>query len=266
MRPTVKFLIATTVLSLATTTLHAQGASIADQLRAQYKLTRVAVDSGGLAVTEPGTVLSVQKGGLLGVPPINAAVPPSKVEDGSVHPPGAFLAKMFKDSRFLNVGEKVYITKLEVNPDKDKITLMLIECDTCNNVNQPSSYKSSLVFQFPKGKLQSTSVPEIEDMIGQILSISEGGDQQGGGQGQGQGQDQGNGNNNGNNNNNGGNGGGQQQEQQTETQTIQLGQSIDQMKAALGAPAKIINLGAKQIYVYKDLKVTFNNGKVTDVQ
>jgi hypothetical protein len=127
------------------------------------------------------------------------------------------------------------------------------------------------VFQFPKGKLQSTSVPEIEDMIGQVLSISEGGDQQGGGQGQGQ--DQGNSNNNGNNNNggnngnnNGGNNGGQQQEQQTETQTIQLGQSTDQVKAALGAPAKIINTGAKQIYIYKDLKVTFNNGKVTDVQ
>jgi hypothetical protein len=27
-----------------------------------------------------------------------------------------------------------------------------------------------------------------------------------------------------------------------------------------------VNLGTKQIYVYKDLKVTFVNGKVTDVQ
>jgi hypothetical protein len=36
--------------------------------------------------------------------------------------------------------------------------------------------------------------------------------------------------------------------------------------AALGKPDKIVNLGAKQIYVYKDLKVTFLNGKVSDVQ
>jgi hypothetical protein len=27
-----------------------------------------------------------------------------------------------------------------------------------------------------------------------------------------------------------------------------------------------VNLGAKQIWVYKDLKVTFLNGKVSDVQ
>jgi hypothetical protein len=29
---------------------------------------------------------------------------------------------------------------------------------------------------------------------------------------------------------------------------------------------KIVNLGPKQIYVYKDLKVTFVRGKVVDVQ
>jgi hypothetical protein len=38
------------------------------------------------------------------------------------------------------------------------------------------------------------------------------------------------------------------------------------VKAALGQPDKIVNLGAKQIYVYKDIKVTFINGKVSDVQ
>ena len=39
-----------------------------------------------------------------------------------------------------------------------------------------------------------------------------------------------------------------------------------QVKAALGTPDKVVNLGPKQIYVYKDLKVTFVNGKVADVQ
>ena len=33
-----------------------------------------------------------------------------------------------------------------------------------------------------------------------------------------------------------------------------------------GQPEKTVNLGSKQIYVYKDLKVTFVNGKVSDVQ
>jgi hypothetical protein len=49
-------------------------------------------------------------------------------------------------------------------------------------------------------------------------------------------------------------------------QSIQLGQTIDQVVAILGQPEKTVNLGSKQIYVYKDLKVTFVGGKVSDVQ
>lgn len=48
--------------------------------------------------------------------------------------------------------------------------------------------------------------------------------------------------------------------------TIALGQSIDDVTAALGQPVTKIDLGSKQIYKYKDMKVTFVNGKVTDVE
>jgi hypothetical protein len=34
----------------------------------------------------------------------------------------------------------------------------------------------------------------------------------------------------------------------------------------MGAPSRIVDLGPKKIYVYKDLKVTFKGGKVSDVQ
>jgi hypothetical protein len=36
--------------------------------------------------------------------------------------------------------------------------------------------------------------------------------------------------------------------------------------AAWGQPQKIVNLGTKQIYIYQDAKITFLNGKVSDVQ
>ncbi len=48
--------------------------------------------------------------------------------------------------------------------------------------------------------------------------------------------------------------------------TVEIGQTPDQVTAILGQPEKILNLGTKQIYVYKDLKVTFVKGKVTDAQ
>ena len=48
--------------------------------------------------------------------------------------------------------------------------------------------------------------------------------------------------------------------------TIALGQKVDQVTASFGQPVRIAKLGAKTIYYYKDMKVTFTNGKVSNVQ
>jgi hypothetical protein len=48
--------------------------------------------------------------------------------------------------------------------------------------------------------------------------------------------------------------------------TVALKQTTDQVIAILGQPQRIATVGTKQIYYYKDLKVTFTAGKVTDVQ
>ncbi|SPF52181.1 conserved exported hypothetical protein [Candidatus Sulfopaludibacter sp. SbA4] len=48
--------------------------------------------------------------------------------------------------------------------------------------------------------------------------------------------------------------------------TVALGQSIQDVEAIMGKPKDIADLGSKKIYVYKDLKITFVDGKVTDVQ
>ena len=47
---------------------------------------------------------------------------------------------------------------------------------------------------------------------------------------------------------------------------IAEGQTIDEVVKAMGQPLRIVNVGTKVIYSYKDLKVTFVNGKVKDVQ
>ena len=48
--------------------------------------------------------------------------------------------------------------------------------------------------------------------------------------------------------------------------TIAIGQSIDAVTASLGSPTRIIDLGAKKIYTYPDMKITFFNGKVANVE
>jgi hypothetical protein len=50
------------------------------------------------------------------------------------------------------------------------------------------------------------------------------------------------------------------------TVSISLGQTTDQVITAMGQPKSKVNLGAKQIYIYQDMKITFKEGKVVDVQ
>jgi hypothetical protein len=38
------------------------------------------------------------------------------------------------------------------------------------------------------------------------------------------------------------------------------------VEAINGKPDKVVDLGAKKIYMYKDMKITFTDGKVSDVQ
>jgi hypothetical protein len=48
--------------------------------------------------------------------------------------------------------------------------------------------------------------------------------------------------------------------------SIALGQTIETVTGQLGQPKSVVDLGPKKIYVYKDMKITFKDGKVSDVQ
>jgi hypothetical protein len=264
-------LLAATIFPMALA--HAQAVSLQEQLSAQYKLVKMGSDTGGYSVVDKGTLLAVQKGGILGVPYSDQSVLSTKYESGTVHTPSgitqlgrkSIMGRFGKEqtTHLFAVGDKVYATKIDVNLAKDAVNVSIVACDTCNKTDPPTYNKANVVFQFPKGTLATASAGQVEDVIGQLLAISNDDSQQGGDQGaQQQGGDQ---------------GGGQQpaaQQQQppaqeqpaAEPQTIEKGQTPEQVEAAMGKPDKIVNLGSKQIYVYKDLKVTFVNGKVSDVQ
>jgi len=271
--------VAVLILAVIAPSLGAAQVSLQEQLEAQYTLVKMGADSSGPAVVEAGTILAIQKGGILGVPYGDVTLYPTKYQDGTIHSPNsavmkgigslfskANLANHQQNTRLFQVGEKVYPSKIEVNMGADRVTLGIIACDSCNNVSPTTFYKSEVVFQFAKGYLAKASPSQIEDTIAQVFTIDDSGNQQGGGNGQG---DQGSQGGQGGQAAQGGQGGqGDQAGNQPapEPQTIQLGQSTDDVQAALGKPEKIVNLGAKQIYVYKDLKITFVKGKVTDVQ
>ena len=231
-------------------------ASLSDEITAQYTLTKVGVDSTGFTVTQAGTVLMVQKGGVLAFPQSDVGVLTTKYENGAIHSPNV-MAGLFKQNvstRFLTAGERVYVTKLDVNIKSEKIVFSVVECDSCNGVTTPAYYKASITFQFAKGYLESANPTDVENTISQVLTIDSD-PSQGGGDAQGGGQQ-----------------GGQQQAAAPEPAApaqqvnIAVGQTVEQVKAQLGDPQKTVNLGTKQILIYKDLKITFIKGKVTDVE
>ena len=265
--PAVALLCGSVLLLLGSAAAQAGAPTLGEQLAAQYKLVKMGSDTGGYSVIEEGTLLAVEKGGVVGVPYSDKTVLTSKYENGTVHGPSAMKAEARKalfghfsqtasegqNTHLFRKGDKVYPTKIDVKLDKDLVVMAIVACDTCNNTDPPTWNKANVEFQFPKGSLAKASAGDVEDTIGQLLAISDASQQPGGqqsGQQQGGGQDQ----------------GGQQQPAQAEPQTIQMGMTTDQVQASLGQPSKIVNLGPKQIYVYKDLKVTFLNGRVADVQ
>jgi hypothetical protein len=243
--------------------------SIQEQLTAQYKLVKMGSDTSGYSVVEKGTLLAIQKGGILAVPYGDQNVLANKYEGGTIHAPGglslmgrkSIMGKFGKEqtTHLFAVGDKVYPMKIDVNVAKDTVTLEIVACDTCNKTDPPTYNKANVVFQFPKGSLATGSAGGVEDTIGQVLSISNDDQQQGGDQGAQQqgGQQQG-----------AADQGQQQQADQpaAEPVSIEKGMTTDQVEAAMGKPDKKVTLGTKQIYYYKDMKVIFLSGKVSDVQ
>src|SRR5580704_1431107 len=251
----------------------AQAVSLQEQLAAQYKSVKMGSDTSGYSVIEEGTVLAIQKGGLLGVPYSDKTSLTNKYEGGVVHGPNGLMVSGKKallghfsqtqaegqTTKLFAKGDKVYPTKIEVNVAKDTVTMGIVACDTCNKTDPPTYNKTNVVFQFPKGSLANATAGGVEDTIGQVLSISnddaqqsgdQGGQQQGGQQqgGQDQGQQQ------------------QAEQPAAEPASIEKGMTPDQVEAAMGKPEKKVTLGSKQIYYYKDMKVIFLSGKVSDVQ
>jgi hypothetical protein len=239
-----------------------------DQLKAQYKLVKFSADMKGVAVVQQGTVLAIQKPGILGVPFANLAICTARYQGGELHAPTGICPAMAKAiSRFFQAGEQIYPFKIDVNVKKDQISIVLVACDSCNNTEPPTYFKSQVTFEFPKGTLETATLAQVQKEIGQVFAIPASNA-----------------------------GAAPTQPPAPPPQpttplppepandappapidppappadqppaTVEVGQTTDQVVAILGQPQRIAKAGAKSIYFYKDLKITFTDGKVSDVQ
>lgn len=231
--------------------------SLRNLLLTKYKLTKTAYGPNGTQVVDAGPVFDIRKGGLFGVMPQSLGKCQAQFRDGDLKPPGRFCTAGNQMGRFLDVGERVFLTKLDVNTKKSTITVDFMECDACNGFQQVSSLKSSVVFNFPQKFLDTAEPGQVSDVIDQVLGPDAGGAQQPSMAAQPAAAEQ-----------------PTQpvaaapaQPQQPPGQ-IKKGDSPAQVEAAMGAPDTKINLGPKMVYIYKslNLKVIFMNGAVSDIQ
>jgi hypothetical protein len=228
--------------------------SLRNLLITRYKLTKTAFGPNGTQVVDAGPDFILRRGGLFGVNPTRLGKCEAHYKQGDIRPPGRFCTGGDPNGRFLDAGERVFLTKLDVNSKRGTITIDVIECDACNGAQQISSLKSSVVFDFAPGFLDNAAPGQVSDVIDQVLGPDEGPAPQPGMAAQ--------------------PAAAQQPAQpvaatpQQPPSQIRKGDSPAQVEAAMGQPDTRINLGPKLVYIYKslNLKVIFMNGQVSDIQ
>ncbi len=207
-------------------------AATAEDLRALYPLTKVGVTLLKFdynRITQPGAILTVRIPGIYAdIASTTQAIVSTNVDDGKAVQQKGFLASLSKTgaSRTLNPGDKVYITRLDTKRDLVHLEL-LTEAVTTLGSGEGTRYRAEVNIHVPD--LESKSAADVKKTVDATIAD-------------------------------------EATANAVESKTIKLGMTPDEVKTSLGNPEKIVDLGTKQIYVYKDMKVIFQDAKVSDVQ
>lgn len=254
-------------------------AAIEKKLVGEYALTQATADQSDIVTA--GAILVLKKGNIVMAPVSGTNFFQNTYKEGRIsqnalgklnnglnrfsHLPGAS-APAAPATRTFVPGEKVWVTKIECRDDG-------VVFDLYTDAYADVRYKAALKFYFsPKGPIPSAD--EMDKVVAEVFKVQPADDKAAPT-------------------------GDQQQQAQPAAaapaapppaapdpslapiapppppvdapaappKELKIGQAKDDVIANFGQPEKIVKLGTKEIYYYKDLgKVTFVNGKVTDVQ
>ncbi|HUE05386.1 MAG TPA: hypothetical protein VMR62_37920 [Bryobacteraceae bacterium] len=254
--------------------------TIQQKLESEYKLTKTTNDKSGIVTA--GSVVVLHKDNLLMVDATAAANPcKNTYRDGRVSPGGACSfgtrivgipgigihiphADKVPATRTFVSGEKFWVTRIDVRDASKKPEVSFdFFTDAIPDNDQGIRYRGQLTIPFGASK---PTPDEALKLVAEVITVVPPDDATDGSNAQPAPQ-------------------GGQQETASESQpaappapiapppppppdTVEVseGQTIDQVIAEMGQPLKDLKVGTKEIYVYKNLKVTFVNGKVNDVE
>src|SRR5271154_4580158 len=204
-----------------------------DALVADYPLTNVGLvmfKTDYNRITKPGAILVVRVPGIYAdVANTPDAIVNTNVANGQVSQATGFAAAFGSKtghSRTLNPNEKVYVTNLFVKKDAVQVELLTVDVTTLAD-GQGTRYRAELNVKLPG--LDTMTPDDVKKTIDTVIADPA-------------------------------------VASEVESKTVKLGMSADEVKKSLGNPDKIVDLGAKQVFIYKDIKIVFIDGKVSDVQ
>jgi hypothetical protein len=203
------------------------------RIASSYSLTETGFGSAD-RVTKAGSVYLFRIDGLFARPVVNNITPTNTIKDGAlINPAKGFLGAIGTagDAQQVKPGQRFYLH--EINIDADTATFTFLSLDTVDSVYRGRSRQSRLrlyvKFPIPKNRLSSLDSESMHKLTDPIFLP-------------------------------------ESEAAATATVTVQLGQTLEEVKKIMGEPQKVMDLGAKQILIYKDVKVTLVDGKVTDAQ
>lgn len=177
-------------------------------------------------VTSTGSVFAVQVDGLAAGTASRAVPFINRVENGSINRSNAFLSGGAKS---LAPGERVFMTELDVKEDRIRIGVLTADTSATQSGGRTrqTRYRATIDFMFERSLLASMDLATARRAIEGIL---------------------------------------QPQGAAGQTRTVELGQTLEQVEAMFGKPLTVVKLADKVIHTYKDIKITFVDGRVADVQ
>ncbi len=236
--------LSATILSIIAPVAIAQGNNdLRQQLESTYVLTKATADSTDIVTA--GSVLVLQKDNLQMDKVSMPIATHNYYKNGQLNQGGLgdLLTKLSNASlgagsdpnntRTFVTGEKFWMTRFVIQPDGIEFFLL-------SDPFQDSRYHAVLKIPFARGQTWPADqvMTTVEQVIKPVVDA----------------------------------GGAPANQQQAaapapvETKTIAIGQSKDQVAQLFGVPTKVVQLGAKEIYYYPDMKVTFIKNAVANVE
>lgn len=220
-------LILLSAASAATSANQDWAKALEAQLESKYTITKRSIFGRYKNI---GTVMVIIKEGIQVEPP-KAVMRPTVIRAGKLERTGTGGIILGTKARVLRPGDQVYL--YDVHVSKRGVELIIATTETFDIVvkgtTESTPFKTALLFKFEPGFLARATLTDVlKDINSFIVSESEA--------------------------------------EVASTKTVQMGQSPEEVQEIFGRPGKIIELGNKLIYVYDDIKITFRDGKVADVE